>query len=218
MAMTRTEGQVIDRSQAPDAHVTRQPASRRIFRSKVDTIRPTYGFEDVSLAPGADTIEPADVDLAQTFCGIDLAIPILASAMDAVADTRLAGELARLGGLAILNLEASGALRRPRCGPERSRQPVDEVRALAEVATADPRGLIPRTTGPSMRPGGSGRRHAGVRASSPFLPSTGPFRSSQVSSAPSPPSTTRCRSPSSPATCPSRSRSATRPTPRRPSR
>jgi IMP dehydrogenase len=94
---------VIDRTDAPE---TRSPAaSRRAFRSKVDTIRPTYGFEDVSLAPGIDTIEPSDVDLAQTFCGIDLAIPILASAMDAVVDARLAGELGRLGGLAILNLE-----------------------------------------------------------------------------------------------------------------
>ena len=79
--------------------------ARRVFHSKVDTIRPTYGFEDVSLAPGTDTVEPADVDLAQTFCGIDLAIPILASAMDAVVDARMAGELGRLGGLAILNLE-----------------------------------------------------------------------------------------------------------------
>jgi IMP dehydrogenase len=80
-------------------------ASRRIFRSKVDTIRPTYGFEDVSLAPGTSTVEPADVDLAGTFCGLDLSVPILASAMDAVVDTRFAAELARLGGLAILNLE-----------------------------------------------------------------------------------------------------------------
>ncbi len=80
-------------------------ASRRVFHSKVDAIRPTYGFEDVSLAPGTSTIEPADVDLAIDFCGIRLAIPILASAMDAVVDPRFAGELARLGGLAILNLE-----------------------------------------------------------------------------------------------------------------
>ena len=80
-------------------------AQRRVFRSKVDTIRPTYGFEDVSLAPGTSTIEPNDVDLAQTFCGIDLAIPILASAMDAVVDASFAGELSRLGGLAVLNLE-----------------------------------------------------------------------------------------------------------------
>jgi IMP dehydrogenase len=94
---------VIDRTDVPG---TSSPAAaRRAFRSKVDTIRPTYGFEDVSLAPGTDTIEPSDVDLAQVFCGIDLAIPVLASAMDAVVDARMAGELARLGGLAVLNLE-----------------------------------------------------------------------------------------------------------------
>ncbi len=93
---------MIDRTQTPEASPA---ASRRAFRSKVDTIRPTYGFEDVSLAPGTDTIEPSDVDLGQSFCGIELAIPILASAMDAVVDVRLAGALARLGGLAILNLE-----------------------------------------------------------------------------------------------------------------
>jgi IMP dehydrogenase len=94
---------VIDRTDAPEG--SSPAATRRAFRSKVDSIRPTYGFEDVSLAPGTDTIEPADVDLGQTFCGIDLSIPILASAMDAVVDARLAGELARLGGLAVLNLE-----------------------------------------------------------------------------------------------------------------
>ncbi|HEY8846575.1 MAG TPA: GuaB3 family IMP dehydrogenase-related protein [Candidatus Limnocylindrales bacterium] len=83
----------------------RPSASRRVFRSKVDTIRPTYGFEDVSLAPGTDTIEPADVELGQEFCGIPLGIPILGSAMDAVVDPRFAGVLASLGGLAVLNLE-----------------------------------------------------------------------------------------------------------------
>jgi IMP dehydrogenase len=94
---------VIDRTDVPE--MSASAASRRAFRSKVDSIRATYGFEDVSLAPGTDTIEPADVDLSQSFCGIQLSIPILASAMDAVVDTRMAGELARLGGLAVLNLE-----------------------------------------------------------------------------------------------------------------
>jgi IMP dehydrogenase len=93
---------VIDRTQFPEASPA---AARRAFRSKVDTIRPTYGFEDVSLAPGTDTVEPSDVDVTQSFCGIQLEIPILASAMDAVVDVRMAGALARLGGLAILNLE-----------------------------------------------------------------------------------------------------------------
>ena len=51
-------------------------ASRRVFRSKVDDLRPTYGFEDVSLAPGTDTVDPADVVLGQTFCGIELGVPV----------------------------------------------------------------------------------------------------------------------------------------------
>jgi IMP dehydrogenase len=90
---------VIDQTQASST------AKRRIFHSKVDSIRPTYGFEDVSLAPGTSTIEPADVELGVELCGIPLSIPILAAAMDAVVDARFAGELARLGGLAVLNLE-----------------------------------------------------------------------------------------------------------------
>ena len=96
---------MIERTTASPTSDPSSAAQRRVFHSKVDTIRPTYGFEDVSLAPGTATIEPADVDLRQTFAGLDLAIPILASAMDAVVDVRMAGALARLGGLAILNVE-----------------------------------------------------------------------------------------------------------------
>jgi IMP dehydrogenase len=85
--------------------MTETLANRRVFRSKVDTIRPTYGFEDVSLAPGTDTVDPGDIDLTQEFCGLPLGIPVLAAAMDAVADVRLSAELARLGGLSVINLE-----------------------------------------------------------------------------------------------------------------
>ena len=95
---------MIDQTRGSGGQAT-PAASRRIFRSKVDSIRSSYGFEDVSLAPGTDTIEPADVDLALDFCGIPLDIPILASAMDAVVDSKFAGSLASLGGLAVLNLE-----------------------------------------------------------------------------------------------------------------
>jgi IMP dehydrogenase len=84
---------------------TTEAAARRHFRSKVETIRPTYGFEDVSLAPGTETVEPNDVSLEQDFAGIPLRIPVLAAAMDAVVDARFAGALAALGGLAVLNLE-----------------------------------------------------------------------------------------------------------------
>ncbi|HJW22177.1 MAG TPA: GuaB3 family IMP dehydrogenase-related protein [Candidatus Limnocylindrales bacterium] len=97
---------MIEHPSAPSATVDAS-ADRDVpaFRSKVDHLRPTYGFEDVSLAPGIETVEPADVELGQAFCGIDLAIPVIASAMDAVVDPAFAGELARLGGLAVLNLE-----------------------------------------------------------------------------------------------------------------
>lgn len=80
-------------------------AARPEFRSKVESIRQALGFDDVSLAPGTGTVEPNDVELKQSFCGVTLAIPVLASAMDATVDPRFAGELGRLGGLAVLNLE-----------------------------------------------------------------------------------------------------------------
>jgi IMP dehydrogenase len=80
-------------------------AARPRRASKVDSIRPTYGFDDVSLAPGVETIEPSEVDVSVDFCGLSLRIPILASAMDAVVDVRMAGALAGLGGAAVLNLE-----------------------------------------------------------------------------------------------------------------
>jgi len=110
------------------------------FGSKVDRLRPTYGFEDVSLAPGLETIEPNDVELGQAFCGIDLAIPIIAAAMDAVVDPAFAGALARLGGLAVLNLEGvqaryddpSAVLQRIATAPD------DEVQAVLSEAYTEP--------------------------------------------------------------------------------
>jgi len=80
-------------------------ATRPRRASRVDAIRPTYGFDDVSLAPGVETVEPSDVDTSIDFAGLHLGVPVLASAMDAVVDVRFAGELARLGGVAVLNLE-----------------------------------------------------------------------------------------------------------------
>ena len=134
------EGHVIDRPATTPISEPSSAAQRRVFHSKVDTIRPTYGFEDVSLAPGTDTIEPSDVDLAQTFCGIELAIPILASAMDAVVDPRMAGVLGRLSGLAVLNLEGVQArYADPDVVLERiATAPDDEVHALLAEAYQAP--------------------------------------------------------------------------------
>jgi IMP dehydrogenase len=118
------------------------------FDSKVDRLRPTYGFEDVSLAPGIETIEPNDVELGQAFCGIELAIPILAAAMDAVVDPGFAGALAKLGGLAVLNLEGVQArYEDPTAILDRiAAAPDDEVQAVLSEAYAAPiqDGLVAR--------------------------------------------------------------------------
>ena len=152
---------------------TTASAKRRVFRSKVDQLRPTYGFEDVSLAPGTSTVEPADVDLSQTFCGLPLEIPILAAAMDAVVDARFAGELARLGGLAVLNLEgiqvryedADAVLARIAAAPddqvhdllaEAYRSPVSEElvsRRIEEIHGAGSRAAVAATPAAARRLG-----------------------------------------------------------------
>jgi IMP dehydrogenase len=67
--------------------------------------RVAYGFDDIALAPGVLTVNPSEVDISWELCGRRLDIPILAAAMDGVVGPRLAIEMARLGGLAVLNLE-----------------------------------------------------------------------------------------------------------------
>src|SRR3990170_955515 len=142
------------------------------FRWKLDAIRPTYGFEDVSLAPGTSTIEPADVELGQTFCGIDLPVPVLASAMDAVVDPAFAGALARLGGLAVLNLEGVQArYDDPGAVLERiATAPDDEVQHLLSEAYAapirdeEPHPPLPEPPAPPTRDELAARRLAEIRA------------------------------------------------------
>lgn len=79
-------------------------------------LRRAYGFEEVSLVPGAVTVDPAEVDTAVDIGPIHLEIPILAAAMDAVSDADMAVRMHRLGGLAVLNLEGLYT-RYPDAGP-----------------------------------------------------------------------------------------------------
>jgi len=108
--------------------------------SKVDDLRPTYGFDDVSLAPGPRTVEPADVDTSVEIAGLKLAIPVLAASMDAVVDVRSAGVLAGLGGVAVMNLE--GVQMRyedPAEVLERiATAPADTVQEILSTAYAEP--------------------------------------------------------------------------------
>ncbi|HOM70913.1 MAG TPA: GuaB3 family IMP dehydrogenase-related protein [Armatimonadota bacterium] len=67
--------------------------------------RQSYGFDEVAVVPAAVSIDVADVDTSWYLGDDCFRIPILASAMDGVTDPRLAIEMGKLGGLAVLNLE-----------------------------------------------------------------------------------------------------------------
>ncbi|MCL6639756.1 MAG: IMP dehydrogenase, partial [Candidatus Rokubacteria bacterium] len=67
--------------------------------------RVAYGFDDIALVPGTVTVNPNEVDISWELCGRRFELPIIAAAMDGVVGPRLAIEMGRLGGLAVLNLE-----------------------------------------------------------------------------------------------------------------
>ncbi len=67
--------------------------------------RRAYGLDEIALVPAPVSVDPDDVDLSLTIGNLTLSIPVLASAMDAAVDTKVAIEMSRLGGLAVLNLE-----------------------------------------------------------------------------------------------------------------
>jgi IMP dehydrogenase len=93
--------------------------------------RVTYGFDEIALVPGDVTINPTEVDTTFSIpCPGDreplrLKIPIIASAMDGVTNVRFCIEMARLGGLGVVNLEGVQT---------RYDDPED---ALAQIAKAD---------------------------------------------------------------------------------
>jgi IMP dehydrogenase len=68
-------------------------------------LRRAYGFDEVALVPGEVTADPSEVDLSTEIGGLRLEIPILAAAMDAVADVAFAARMSRAGGVAFVNLE-----------------------------------------------------------------------------------------------------------------
>src|ERR1700733_9839324 len=73
--------------------------------------RTTYGFDEIALVPGSVTINPNEVDISFSVPRkspepLKLGIPILASAMDGVVDVNFAIDMGKLGGVAVLNLEA----------------------------------------------------------------------------------------------------------------
>lgn len=68
-------------------------------------VRRAYGFDEVALAPGPLVVDARDVDVSWTLGGRKIEIPILAAALDAAVNPKLAIEMGRLGGLAVMNLD-----------------------------------------------------------------------------------------------------------------
>jgi IMP dehydrogenase len=67
--------------------------------------RRAYGFDEITIVPSRRTRDPEDVDISVQIDKFKMEIPCLASAMDGVVDVRLAIEMGKLGGMAVLNLE-----------------------------------------------------------------------------------------------------------------
>jgi IMP dehydrogenase len=109
-------------------------ADVRAAASRAQRLRHAYGFDDVALVPGTETIDPDDVDIAWQLGEHSLPLPFLASAMDGVVSPSFAAALGTLGGVAVLNLEglqtryadAEGIL------AEIAETPKDDVTALLQ--------------------------------------------------------------------------------------
>ncbi len=67
--------------------------------------RRAYGFDDVALVPGAFTIDSRDVETSWEVGHHRFKIPIIAAALDAAVNAKVAAEMTRLGGFAVLNLD-----------------------------------------------------------------------------------------------------------------
>lgn len=67
--------------------------------------RRCYGFDEIALVPGSQTLNPNEVDTSFVLAGKKFKVPILAAAMDGVVDVKFAVEISKLGGIAVLNLD-----------------------------------------------------------------------------------------------------------------
>lgn len=69
------------------------------------TLQPAYGFDDVAIVPGNETISPDLPDISTRFNGLPLDIPFVAASMDSVVDVKFASRMSEAGGLAVMNMD-----------------------------------------------------------------------------------------------------------------
>ena len=119
--------------------------------------RVTYGFDEIALVPGEVTINPNEVDTTFEIPRpgdqepLKLKIPIIASAMDGVTNVRFCIEMAKLGGLGVVNLE----------GVQTRYDDPEDV--LAQIAKAD-KNTVTELIQKLYLPADQGRAHRQARA------------------------------------------------------
>jgi len=95
--------------------------------------RRCYGFDEIALVPGSQTINPKEVDTAFGIDKMKFKVPILAAAMDGVVDVKFAVEMAKLGGIAVLNLDGIQT---------RYENPEDVLDKIAKISPGEATALI----------------------------------------------------------------------------
>src|SRR5207237_3061454 len=162
----------------PATMSVRAPAKPSIFESS-DTLelgrfkraRRAYGFDEVALVPGRVTINPDEVDSSFELGSLRLAGPILAAAMDGVVTVRVAVEMGRLGGMAVLNLDGLQT---------RYVDPTSVLREIAEAPRDRINGLLQKLYEAPIREQLIGERITAVkRARVPVGVSTVPAQATQ---------------------------------------
>ena len=71
----------------------------------MQTLPPAYGYDDVAIVPGDETINPDMTDVSSSFDGFSIDIPFMASAMDSVVDTNFAIKMSDRGGVGVMNMD-----------------------------------------------------------------------------------------------------------------
>ena len=74
-------------------------------KSKFRELRRCYGFDEVAIVPGDFTVNPDQTNIDLTIGDLKFAVPIVASAMDAVTDVNTAVQISKMGALGVLHLE-----------------------------------------------------------------------------------------------------------------
>ena len=76
-----------------------------LFVGKGKPTRRAYGFDEIALVPGSETLDFEICDISTKLGEHALTMPIFASAMDSVVDINVAGILGKLGSMGVLNLQ-----------------------------------------------------------------------------------------------------------------